>query len=133
MRARLRGFVRDQRVRFLIVGGWNTVIGYLIFVGVNAAIGSRLGNAWVVVLAYAVALPLSFLMQKLFVFAGAGNWLYQFGRFILANSTVFFGNLLFLPIFVSATGIGPLLSQAIFVTASTSVSYLAHKHFSFAG
>lgn len=133
MSSRLHVLLQDQRVRFLIVGGWNTVIGYLIFVGMHILFGVYLGNAWVVVAAYAVALPLSFLMQKLFVFIGTGGWLRQFGRFVLANSAVFVANLLFLPLFVSATGIGALPSQALFVFVSTIVSYLAHKHFSFAG
>ena len=133
MSARLLTFMQDQRLRFLIVGGWNTVMGYLVFVGVHALLGTRLGNALVVVLAYAIALPLSFLMQKLFVFTGAGRWLRQFGRFIVANSAVFLINLLFLPLFVAATGIGALAAQAFFVFVSTIVTYLAHKHFSFAG
>lgn len=130
---RLRVLLRDQRIRFLIVGGWNTVVGYLIFVAVHVLLSARLGNAWVVVVAYTIALPLSFLTQKLFVFVGSGSWLRQFGRFVLANSAVFVANLLFLPLFVSATGIGALPSQALFVFISTIVSYLAHKHFSFAG
>lgn len=129
----LLALLRDQRVRFLIVGGWNTVISYLIFVGVHTLLSAYFGNAWVVVAAYAIALPLSFLMQKLFVFIGTGGWLRQFGRFVLANSAVFVANLLFLPLFVSTTGIGALPSQALFVFVSTIASYLAHKHFSFAG
>lgn len=133
MSFRLAALLQDQRVRFLIVGGWNTVAGYLIFVGVHILLGVYLGNAGVVVAAYTIALPLSFLMQKLFVFTGAGGWMRQFGRFVLANSAVFVANLLFLPLFVGATGVGALPSQALFVFVSTIVSYLAHKHFSFAG
>jgi putative flippase GtrA len=116
-----------------MVGGWNTVIGYLIFVAVHVLLGAHLRDAWIVVVAYTIALPLSFLMQKLFVFIGSGSWARQFGRFVLANSAVFVANLLFLPLFVSATGIGAIPSQALFVFISTIVSYLTHKHFSFAG
>jgi putative flippase GtrA len=125
--------IRDQRIRFLIVGAWNTLAGYLIFVGVHILIGSKLGNMAVVAVAYALALPLSFLLQKLFVFSGDGAWLKQFGRFVVANSAVFIANLLFLPLFVKITGLDVLLSQALFVLASTVISYFAHKHFSFAG
>lgn len=133
MSLQLRALLQDQRLRFLVVGGANTAIGYLIFVIVHAIYGASLGNAWVVVIAYAIALPLSFLTQKVFVFVGTGFWLKQFGRFILANSAVFVANLLFLPLFVNSTGVGALPSQALFVSVSTIVSYLAHKHFSFAG
>jgi len=125
--------LRDQRIRFRIVGAWNTLAGYLIFVGIHILIGSKFGNAAVVVVAYALALPLSFLMQKLFVFQSDGAWLKQFGRFVAANSLVFVANLLFLPLFVKITGVDVLVSQALFVLASTVISYLAHKHFSFAG
>lgn len=125
--------LHDQRIRFLIVGAWNTIASYLIFVGVHISIGPKLGNVVVVAVAYALALPLSFFMQKLFVFPGDGAWLKQFSRFVVANSAVFMANLLFLPLFVKITGLGVLFSQAVFVLASTVISYFAHKHFSFAG
>lgn len=123
--------IKDQRVRFVIVGGWNTIVGYLIFAGVHFLFGARIGPFYEVILAYALALPLSFLTQKLFVFQAVREWLAPFCRFVVANSLVFAANLLFLPLAVKLSGFGVLPTQACFVLVSTIVSYLAHKHFSF--
>lgn len=123
--------IKDQRVRFLIVGCWNTVIGYLIFAGVHVLFGARIGPFNEVILAYAAALPLSFLTQRLFVFQGVRGWLAPFGKFIVANSLVFAANLVFLPVVVKVTGFSVLPTQACFVLASTVISYFAHKYFSF--
>ncbi|UGB44994.1 GtrA family protein [Frateuria edaphi] len=127
----IRLFWLDQRIRFLAVGAWNTVAGYGIFVLVHLLIARRVGDLLVIVIAYMIALPLAFYMQRRFVFNHGTRWLVSFRRFVLANSLIFFSNLVFLPLFVRFTGIGPLVSQAIFVSFSTIVSYVAHKHYSF--
>lgn len=123
----------SEKVRFILAGGWNTVAGYLIFVGVHILYGTQLGALGTIAVSYAIALPLAFLVQRLFVFRARGMWLKQFMRFTLANSTVVIANSIFLPIAVSITHADPLLLQALFLVISAATSYLAHKHYSFAG
>lgn len=122
-----------EKVRFLMAGAWNTLAGYLIFAGVHIGYGAKLGTLGTIIASYAIALPLAFLVQRLFVFRATGTWLKQFWRFALANSTIVVANSAFLPVAVATTHMNPLLLQAIFLIASAVTSYFAHKHYSFAG
>lgn len=123
----------SEKYRFLAVGAWNTVIGYLIFVAAHLAIGGRVHPTVTVVVAYCIALPQSFLTQRLLVFRSAqGPWPTQFFRFLASNSAIFVANLILLPLLISTTHIHPLVGQALFVAVSTIASYLIHKHYSFA-
>ncbi len=125
-------FATSEKGRFLLVGAWNTLAGYLIFIAVHFAAGSALKPIWTLVISYCVALPHSFITQRLLVFRGTGAWQGQFRRFAVTNSIVFASNLAFLPLTIAATGLNPLAAQAGFVLASTIASYVIHKHYSFA-
>lgn len=135
MLSRMRIIARvlgDERMRFVLVGAWNTVIGYLIFVAVHLLAEKKLHPIATLLVAYAISLPQAFLTQRLMVFRSEGDWRLQFLRFASANSVIFFSNLFFLPIATTASGAGPLLVQACFVVVSTLASYVVHRHFSFA-
>lgn len=114
-----------------MIGVWNTIASYAIFVAVHFALPSSTSSAVVVVTAYIFALPLAFTMQKLFVFMSSGRWFAELRRFTVANSVVFVANLIFLPAFVRLSGLGAVPSQAVFVAVCAVFSYLAHKHYSF--
>lgn len=120
-----------EKTRFLVVGAWNTAVGYLAFVMVHLMFGEMLGPSLTLVLAYCLALPHSFVTQRVFAFQARGPWRSQLARFALANSIIFAANLVFLPVAVSASGADPLVMQAVFVAVSTVLSFLAHKFFSF--
>lgn len=121
----------NEKLRFLAVGGWNTLIGYLIFVLFHLTIEARWGVPLTLIASYCVALPHSFLTQRLAVFRSKGPWLAEFGRFVLSNSVIFAANLLLLPIASALTGANTALLQAVFLVLSTIASYLAHRHFTF--
>ncbi|WP_408952606.1 GtrA family protein [Lysobacter sp. Hz 25] len=130
----LRHAWRSEKRRFLIVGAWNTLFGYLAFVAVHLLFGRAWHPTATVVAAYCLALPQSFLTQRLLVFQRAQHdWRRQFLRFLGSNSAIFAANLILLPLFVAMTDTSPLLGQALFIVGSTVASYLVHKHYSFAG
>ncbi|SDW23589.1 Putative flippase GtrA (transmembrane translocase of bactoprenol-linked glucose) [Lysobacter enzymogenes] len=130
---RLQRLWRSEKHRFLAVGAWNTVFGYLAFVATHLLFGHLWHPTVTVVVAYCLALPQSFLTQRLLVFRSVqGDWRRQFLRFLASNSTIFAANLILLPLFLAFTHTSPLLGQALFIAASTIASYLVHKHYSFA-
>ncbi len=122
----------DERIRFVAIGAWNTLAGYLIFVVIHLLAGDGLGPALTLLVSYCFALPQSFVTQRLLVFRTRGPWTRQFCRFTAANSIIFFANLMLLPLAVSATKVDAAIVQAALVAFFTVASYLAHKHFSFA-
>lgn len=121
----------NEKLRFLVVGGWNTLVGYLVFVFFHLTIEARWGVAITLVASYCVALPHSFLTQRLAVFRSRHPWLPEFGRFVLSNSVIFLTNLLLLPIASALTGANSAVLQGVFLVLSTVASYLAHRHFTF--
>lgn len=121
----------SEKLRFLLVGGVNTVIGYVCFLISFALIARWVGPVGVLVAGYLVALPIAFFNQRFFVFRSQGPLLREFGRFLVANSTIFAVNLVALPIFVGLLQRDPRLVQAAFVVISAIASYFAHKYFSF--
>lgn len=131
MPVRIPDLYANEKLRFLAVGGWNTLVGYLIFVLLHLTIEARWGVPATLVASYCMALPHSFLTQRLAVFHSRGRWLPEFGRFVLSNSVIFGANLLLLPIASAMTGFNTALLQAAFLVLSTIASYLAHRHFTF--
>lgn len=128
----VRALLRRTETRFLIVGAWNTLFGYLAFLAVYALADGHLSHAMVLTIAYAISVVQSFVMQRMFVFGTEGHPGRQLFRFVLVNTVIFVSNLIFLPLATRATGLPVPLVQAVFVFGSTVISYLAHKLYSFA-
>jgi putative flippase GtrA len=122
----------DERIRFMAVGAWNTIVGYLFFILMHCLAGERIGPNWTLVLSYCLALPHSFITQRLLVFGNTGPWLRQFPKFITANSVIFVSNLILLSLASTYLMANIALVQGVLVAFLTVASYLAHKHFSFA-
>lgn len=123
--------LEKQEARFVLVGIANTIVGYLLFVFVVMAVGRHVGATQCLVVSYCIALPIAFLTQRVFVFRISGHIFSQFLRFCIANSSIFFANLIFLPVAIILTRGDPMIIQGIFVVASAILSFFAHKHFSF--
>lgn len=126
--------LHDQRVRFVLVGGWNTAFGYLVFAAVHLLAGERLGPMGTLVAAYGIALPQAFATQKWIVFRDASAaWQRQFLRFSLVNTLTFLANAGLLALGSWLWPGRALVVQAAAVATLTIVSFIAHKYFSFAG
>lgn len=128
----VRAFIHSEKLRFLLVGAWNTVFGYVAFAVIHLLFGEAIGTFFTLVASYAISLPHAFVTQRFFVFSASGPFVPQFLRFTLANSSIFVSNIVLVPIVVAGAHADPLIVQAVFIALSTVASYLAHKHFSFA-
>ncbi len=123
--------LKSEKLRFLVVGAGNTVIGYACFLLTFALMDPWVGPVAILVAAYLVALPIAFFNQRVFVFRSHAPWLREFGRFLLANSMIFAINVVALPICIRLSEGDPRVVQGGVVMVSTIVSYFAHKYFSF--
>lgn len=122
----------DQRVRFLAVGGVNTLVGY----GVYAVFawllsGVFLGYMVALIISYAVAITLAFVLYRRFVFVVKGNVFIDFLRFASVYAVSIAANLVALPFLVEVARLSPLAAQAIVLGVTTIVSFVGHKYFSF--
>lgn len=125
--------------RFILVGFWNTIFGYSIFVGFDIFFTIILPKRYMAymsaaILSNVVAIINAFIFHKYITFKslvrGKGV-IIEFARFF---STYLFSmtiGLILLPFFVEWIGIDPKISGAIIIPIATVVSYFGHSRFSF--
>ena len=132
-RVTLAALVADERVRFLVVGGINTVVGYALFALLQITAGHVIGYLGSLYGSYVLAVTLAFVLHRRFTFRveGTGNRLVDFLRFASVYVVSLAANTLALPLLVELAHLDPLVAQAISVVVTTIVSYFGHKYFSF--
>ena len=129
----IRRLLKDQRFRFLLVGGFNTMIGFGLFVVIELLIG-RHTSYWVsLYTAYAFGAIMSFLLHRRYTFqvTGSGHVFLDFLRFQSVSLVALAFNTVALPLLVELGQLPPILAQAIVVVITTLTSYVGHKFFSF--
>jgi putative flippase GtrA len=133
MRKMLSRLAREESVRFIVVGGINTVVGYGLFALFQLTIGHVIGYLGSLYLSYALAMVVAFTLHRRYTFrvTGSGNRLVDFGRFVAVNLVSLAINSVTLPLLVELAHLHPLVAQAIVVVVSVLVSYFGHKWFSF--
>jgi putative flippase GtrA len=136
--SRLRELLADRRVRFLLVGGVNTVFAFVLFAGLEATAGRALDRAGNPVAgslvpllgSYAVAILVAFALYRRLVYRVHGHVLGDLGRFVSVYVVSITLNAVLLPLLV-AVGVPRLGAQALLVVLITVVSYVGHGRFSF--
>lgn len=123
----------DQRVRFLAVGGVNTVLGYAIYAALAqwVFVDVPFGYLIALVISYAISISVAFVLYRRFVFVVRGNVLVDFIRFLGVYAVSILANAAALPVLVEVLGLHPLLAQAIVLIVTTLISFVGHKYFSF--
>jgi putative flippase GtrA len=129
-----------ELVRFVIVGGWNTVLGYGVFAAANYLLADRIPHAYLLasVIANIVAISMAYLGHKFITFRTRGNYLREYLRFYVVYGAVALVNLALLPPAVALIGLlvrrvswVPYLAQAALLPVNVALSYIGHKRFSF--
>ncbi len=129
----LRRLREDERIRFVVVGGFNTLFGYALFVGFEWLLD---GNYLLsICLSYAIATIVAFVLHRNITFAVKGHRgiLIDFFRFESVYVVMLAVNAALLVVLVGWWGWAPYLAQAAIVVITTVGSYFGHKLFSFRG
>jgi putative flippase GtrA len=121
----------NQGLRYLVVGGWNTVFGYGFFVLLNVLFGDDVHYMALFVVANVVAVLNAFVCYRVFVFKVRGDVLRDLARFSLVYVGAFAVNAVALPVLVEVAGVPVLLAQAVIVGGTVVASFFAHRSFSF--
>lgn len=124
-------FIKSEKIRYLLVGGYNTVFGYTFFVLLLLMFQDRVHYLVLLVLSHVVSVTNAYVAYKLLVFRTKGKWFQEYVRFNTVYLIVLLMNLITLPALVEIFSMNPVVGQAWFVVVTVTVSYLGHKHFSF--
>jgi putative flippase GtrA len=117
-----------QKLRFVLVGGFNTCAAYLIFAGLYTLSG-RYGFS--VALQYLISMNISVVTMRYYVFRGRGSFAKEYSRAVSVYAFMLALNYLALYVLVEKAGVEALSAQAGWIVAETVAVYFLHKYFSF--
>ena len=128
-----KSIFEDHRLRFLIVGGVNTVAGILISAGVFFSLRHYLHTLIIASLANFLAISVAFVNQKVFVFRTSGFSFLEYFRGMMGNSfTALFSIILFW-LLIDYYKLSFWSTQVIIIPVVTAVSYVTNRYFIFRG
>jgi len=118
-------------LRYLLVGGWNTLFGMGIYALLYRFFGERVHYLVLLVPANILAITNAYLGYKFIVFRTSGNMMREYLRcyVVYGGMMILSAGLLF--VFVEYLKLNPVYANAVCVLVATVVSYFSHKHFSF--
>ncbi len=118
-------------LRYLVAGGWNTLFGYSAGVGLYKLLSPILHIIVIAIIANILAISMSFLTYKLFVFRTKGNWLQEYMRTYAVYGIMGVAGALFLWGLLDFAGLNIWLSQGLVIICTVWLSYLGHSRFTF--
>lgn len=123
----------DERVRFVLIGGINTVVGYGLYALLYLSAGRFIGYLGALYMSYVIAIGIAFVLHRRFTFrvSGTGNVFIDMVRFAAIYVVSLIVNTLLLPVLIELGHVQPLVAQAAIVIVTTLISYFGHKLFSF--
>jgi putative flippase GtrA len=121
--------LRDRRVRYLIVGGWNTLFGYLAYVAFLRLFPTH--YLAITVPAQFVAIVNAYLCQRFFVFGTDSPPFAAFFRFNVVYWIAYFVNLGALKLLVEGLGMNKFLAPIPITAVNVVVTYFTHQRYSF--
>jgi putative flippase GtrA len=133
MRERVVALFADQRMRFLAVGGFNMVLGYVTFGALTLWVFHevRFGYLLSLVCSYALGIVVAFVLYRRLVYDVRGHVLRDFARFVMVYAASIGVNAAVLPLLVEGLDAPPLVAQAVAIGITTLMSFFGHQSFSF--
>jgi putative flippase GtrA len=133
----------EEKVRFLIVGAWNTafsmavlwVLERLIPYGPGSVLAGAVGviaaKQTVLVLAWVIAVTQNLFSFKLLVFRTKGHWLREYARMYVTYAGTFVVESVMIQVISGSLGWSLVWSKLPTLVVTTVLSYLGHKYFTF--
>lgn len=124
---RERSLQVKQFFKFCIVGVFNTIIGYLLFL-----LFLNWFNYFIsLVISYIITIMHSYFWNRLWTFKSNGRRLMEFLRFISVYVAVFGANAITLFLFINLFNFEPWIGQLFSLSIITIISFTGHKYWSF--
>lgn len=148
-------FKFPEKIRFLFAGGFNTLVGYIIFVVFLFLMKNLFHYQFILLLSYIPTTMVSFLTFKFLVFKTKGKWKKEYLKVVMSSGVVYITNIVCLYLLVELLGeslktltssilnflsfysginidqLYIMIAQLVSISVMTVVSYLMNKYFSF--
>ncbi len=120
------------KIQYLLVGGWNTIFGYAVFVALYYATPRfTLHYEVVLILSQIINVTNAYILYKNFVFRSKGHFFQEYCRFCAFYWLSFVVNLVLLPLLVEWLHQDPMLSQGLLTLGTAVTSYFWHANYTF--
>lgn len=126
-------FRRREQLLYLVVGGWNTLFGYLVWAVLQYLLNDRLHYLAIVVLAWPFAVLNAYLGYRYVVFRSRGSVLRELPRFSVVYFLMLVVNLALLPVALQVLPFNIYVVEALFTAVVVVLTYVSHKYYSFGG
>ncbi len=123
-------FKLSDKIRFLLIGGFNAGVSYLIYSAICLILGESAYQI-ALALAWAMSSVVSFTTQKFLVFRGKGNWAKEY---LKCCTTWFFSYLInagLLELLVKILHLNVFVAQIIATLTAAVFTYFLFKRFAF--
>lgn len=119
-----------QKLRFLLVGGYNTVFSYVLFV-LFVWFGGNSFAQTALFMSYVISAFNNYLTQKFYVFNTRGHYVEEFVKCCGVWIISYFLNAVFLFLFMHFTAVDPYLAEGLAVIGVIVFNYVLLKFFAF--
>lgn len=131
LRRAKRIWSRSERLRFLFVGGYNTLFGYITFAAAYWFLHEEIHYVGLATAAHLIAVTNSFLTQRHLVFRSKGSWRHEFLRFQLCYLAMLPLGVGLLAFFYEIVGLHMMLAQGASLFVGIVASYVVSRYFTF--
>jgi len=124
--------IKDKRVRYLIIGGVNTVVGFSVYPILYILLCPKYLNYFTtLVVSQLICISVAYVNTKKMVFMTKGGWGPEFLKFIGFHGIIIAANLILLPVMVDRFGINPIVAQTTYSFLIVVSSYGWHSKITF--
>lgn len=124
-----------EKIRFLVVGGWNTLFGIAVLWVLDRYIpydpGNLVQKQLLLVANWLISVTHNFVTFKFIVFRSRGPWLREYGRVYVTYVTTFLIQSVMTLLISEVFGLRVFWANLPTIVVVAVVSYLGHKHFTF--
>src|SRR3989338_5358541 len=120
----------QEKINYLLVGGWNTVFGYLAFAALYFLFRQNLHYMVLFIISNILSITNAYIGYKVFVFKTKGNYLKEYMRFYVVYGAAMALNFVLLPLAVELLRISPVIAQGGLVFVNVIFSYAGHQRYS---
>ncbi len=118
-------------LRFLVVGAWNFVVGYLVFAGLYWLFSGAWPDWAIVVVSNVVGITNAFVSHRWITYRSRGVWWREYLRFYVVYGGQALMNVALIYVFVTCAGWNGYAVQFVILVVLTILSYWLHKVYSF--
>lgn len=121
----------SKPIRFVIVGGWNTVFGYVSFALLYYLFSHRIHYLFLMIFSSILSITNAYICHKFFVFKTKGNYVKEYLRYYIIYSVPMAIGFISFPFCIEILKMNFYVTQAILTLITVIISWFGHKHISF--